>query len=729
LADLLERPRLAGARPFVAQLVSALTLPLRRLRPPELPVGGYADVATHGRPDQLLPSQLALDEWDFLRRYADHELLYFRREEPHARTEHELVVLLDQGMRTWGDVRLVLAAAVLALGRQAVGKRLPFFVAATSGGGEIADPLQIDPEVLGALLEASDLTAHPGLALERVLQQPGRVARDVVLLTHPRALREEDVRAAARRVTSGTRLFALALDGSGRASLEELKHGVPVPVTQFRVNFAAVPPPAAPRPPVVWSGPGLWHGDVEPVAFPFQFGASGPLRPDLIDFDQSGGWLLTVGYRGRMLHLWKTDGSRTEILPRPMLEDRLLGDVRAVLGVAGGFVVGGAIGDRLVAAHYDLDRRTCKAQVLTGWGQGGSWTWTYSLEHHTVVVSRGEVGWALDLGAGLLYLSGEEGPTSRARQAWSRAQKQQVPQGRMPVLGSLHEHPPDGVFSCYLDPDTGTVHLFGLDLEYQPFTPLADNQPVLRRSLALDARCRGGTLALKTVALGTRGTPVLRLFRGPQGTPLGEFSLARSEHGFALSADGSLLARQVGDWRLVVTPAGGEAPKAVTRAGGFSPNLQFRLGEGWLALQTGKHLHLIRWDGGPLTVWHQPAFGPLKEDPVPSPMGRSTFLKTGIPGQPVGVPERLHYDLNRFQAGARAGGLIAVADRFGQVVVLDANEKVVCLFFAFRNRLAGWLPDGTCLGPANFTGRPETAGATDRFSRALRQAAAGRSHP
>ena len=54
-------------------------------------MGGYADVTTNGPPDRLLPSQFALDEWDFLRRYADHELLYFRREEPHTRTRHELV--------------------------------------------------------------------------------------------------------------------------------------------------------------------------------------------------------------------------------------------------------------------------------------------------------------------------------------------------------------------------------------------------------------------------------------------------------------------------------------------------------------------------------------------------------------------------------------------------------------------------------------------------------------
>ncbi len=65
-------------------------------------------MTTTGNPEQILPSQFALDDLEFLRRFAERELLYFRREEPHSRTREELVVLLDQGVRTWGIVRLVL---------------------------------------------------------------------------------------------------------------------------------------------------------------------------------------------------------------------------------------------------------------------------------------------------------------------------------------------------------------------------------------------------------------------------------------------------------------------------------------------------------------------------------------------------------------------------------------------------------------------------------------------
>src|SRR5262249_55810374 len=170
--------------------------PPRRLAQRELPMGGYADVTTRGHPEQLLPSQFAVDTLEFIRRYAENELLYFRREEPPTRIQEELIVLIDQGVRTWGEVRLILNAAVLALGKLAARKGIGFRVAATSSADTL-EALKVEEQKLGELLEASDLSPHPGLALERVLEEKTTVARDVVLLTHPRNLREDEVVASA----------------------------------------------------------------------------------------------------------------------------------------------------------------------------------------------------------------------------------------------------------------------------------------------------------------------------------------------------------------------------------------------------------------------------------------------------------------------------------------------------------------------------------------------------
>ena len=324
-------------------------MPPRKRREPALPLGGYADVTTHGQPDQLLPSQFALDEWDFLRRFADRELLYFRREDPHARTRHELIVVLDQGVRTWGPVRLVLGAAVLALGRLAAQAKVPFYLAATSGGRDVIDPLHVDAGTLATLVEASDLSANPGLALERVLDRPPSESRDIVVLTHPRNLAEEDVRAAALRATPETRLLALCLDERGRAALSELRRGVPIPIRQFHVDFSrAAAGRLVPSEPQAFLLLAAGRGDIEPVGFPFRFGIGVPIGPNLFDFDQDGQWLLTATRDG-MLYIWATDGSgRMEILPRAQVKST---KVEAVTGVAGGFVASYRVKEWLVAAH------------------------------------------------------------------------------------------------------------------------------------------------------------------------------------------------------------------------------------------------------------------------------------------------------------------------------------------------------------------------------------------
>ncbi|HEV3117688.1 MAG TPA: hypothetical protein VGY58_11575, partial [Gemmataceae bacterium] len=315
IEELLERPRLAGVRPFVAQMVSALTLPPRRLAREEIPVGGYADVATHGQVEQILPSQFALDDLEFVRRYAERELLYFRREEPNQRTKQEMVVVLDQGVRTWGEVRLLLSAAVMALARQADRRRIPFLLRGTSMARGWIDPMQASAEALAEVLEASDLSPHPGYTLEWALEQPCTGARDIVLLTHPRNLLEQDVRAAIKRLTPEARLFTLSVDRGGSAAFDEIKRGARCPVRHFQVDLRrtdVAPLTPRERPSGVRTA---WEGDVEPIGFPFCFGPSGRVAPHLFQFDLAGEWLLAPDSDG-MLYAWKTDGSDMEILPR-----------------------------------------------------------------------------------------------------------------------------------------------------------------------------------------------------------------------------------------------------------------------------------------------------------------------------------------------------------------------------------------------------------------------------
>jgi hypothetical protein len=714
LEALLQRPRLSGARPFLAQMVSALSLPPRRLAHQEMPVGGYADVATRGQPDQILPSQFALDEQDFFRRFAEQELLYFRREEPQARTERELVVLLDQGVRTWGDVRLVLSAAALALAKQADRSRIPLFLAATSGQGEPVDPLQVDEETLGRLVDASDLTPNPGLALERILEQPALGARDVVLLTHPRNLQEPDVSAAARRVTAGTRLFTVALDGEGEVDLGEVRRGVPVRIRHFRVDFAPGsrrPPAEAVRTPNV---PGGWRGDVEPIGFPFRFGINTPIARDHFDFDQEGEWLLTASRDG-ILHAWKTDGSTMEVLPRGMWEGAPLTVVEAVLGVAGGFVVAGRMRDMLVTVHYDFVKRTCTS-YSHGRPPGASWHWEYSREHHALIGSVTTGGFrlvTLDLATGAGCSQMSQGKDSRAKNALMAAQLLKLPSRRLWILNTLDRAGGSRSSpSLYLDPGKGRVTVFSSTLPWPAFTPQADGRPVLMGCLALEAQCCGDTLALVVGRLGAKGSRVLHLFRGPEGIPLCDFPLYPLHGHYALSADGRYLARQTGECQLQVrNVADGGGLVFWTRKGGFSQQAQLLLGSQGMILQSGKtNAYVIRWDRDKLELRHE--------------QGKVQDLLQVADGEPAtraGLPECVKYDPQRFVLGAQAG-VIAVLDRFGQVAIFDRKQALICMFFAFAGQVAAWMPDGTSLGPASLTGQPPTPGAAEKIGRALRAA-------
>ncbi len=198
LAELERRPRLAGIGRLVSRLEGVLSLPPRRLAWSELQEGGYADITTKGSPEQILPIQFALEGEEFLRRFAERELLYFHREEPRQPTTEEIILLVDQGVRTWGDIRLTLTGGAIALLRQAERRRVAIKLAVTSNDGEPVDPTQLEPGALSTLLEASDLSAHPGQALARLLDDATEARRDIVLLTHPRSLADPSVAAAAR---------------------------------------------------------------------------------------------------------------------------------------------------------------------------------------------------------------------------------------------------------------------------------------------------------------------------------------------------------------------------------------------------------------------------------------------------------------------------------------------------------------------------------------------------
>lgn len=736
--ELLLRPRLAGSRPHIDQMMTTLSVPPRRQAPQALPLGGYADVVTHGSFDRLLPSQHALDDLEFLRRFSENELLFFRREEPPTPTRHKLVVILDQGVRTWGDVRLVLTAATLALAQRAEARLVEFRLACTSTP-DLLDPRAMLVELFGQLLEASDLSRDPGLVLERVLETPETTPRDIFLLTHPYALSEPDVAAAARRLASGDRLFAMTVNAGGSAELVEMRHGLPVRLKLFQVDFDPAVVPELRTSPSNWSGP------VEPYGWPFRFVPPGPV--DRFDFDESGKRVLAVLHDG-MLCVWETKTGKSELLPRPMIDGAIAKNWKSLIGVADGFalLMRGDIG--WIVVHYDMVKRQCSVLPVPMGGASprGDAVLMYLGRRHTLLVyhaSRDESLGAIDLHTKVWESLKAPAATTRTT-FWESLNRGPI-QRRLPATASradvgadrtrnYHMNPMNGAFTVS---DGGTFaaeddKAIGIKL-WPTFVPHTQGQAsyVKDRRDILDVQLAGATLGiLARGSVHRMETTLLALHRGPDGGFLREipFSNDSSTAKFMLSSDGAQVA-MVADSKSFTVQAT-DAPQRLIHAnlGHFGAGTRLWVGDQAFLVSCGRHgnsWHMAEWLNGfvvfsenhrgrnlAAATFKNPAFKRFidQHDPVESVVGVGADL----------------LDEHRYRSGVRRGQACFLLDQYGQILVFDRDGRLMFQFYAYGDTWTAWLPDGTRCGRGMVHHWPNVPGAASAVGNALRTATRGR---
>lgn len=693
-----DRSRLGGAVPLVRHFVSALTLPPRRRTPPRLPVGGYADVTNRGDPARLLPSQLALDPDEFVRRFAENELLFFRREDPHERRQEHLALVVDQGVLTWGPVRLALGAAVLAFGRLAARRKLAVTVRFGSAPAERFAPPTSDSGRFGEVLEASDLSPHPGHALAEEVLDPSAPERDIVLLTHPRAASEPEVRRLAKLVAAGCRLFALTAAEDGQVELVQLRDGGTVPVSRFRVDFTPPAPPSA-APPTPVTGP--WKGDVEPVPFPFRFGLTN--RVFDLAFDMGGERLLAASVNG-FLHAWTLADGSVEVLSRGYADRQVLKAVQAVIGVGNGFAVCGRWGNGLAVAHYDWPTRTVTLHRLLA-NAGSMETAWYGFPHlHSVAVKTGPVYRAVDLGTGGVFPDMKDRPdvVARAQAAVDAARNLLLPPPHLPVLTSDFSQAPRPPYLVHESP-TGRLRAVLPDRKVW-FLPTNDGRPRFRTFPPV-AQMAGRTLALQSTQTWTWTIHDL----DNDAATLAESGPVKG--GVAkLSPDGQYFARQVNSDTIQVTePAGGRVV-LMTKPGHCHSNLEVRLGPQCLGVSIGHRGCLIDWSAGPLRV----VDGPTAADDFRGRAKNQFYAgTTGLLG-PASARFSSRFKFPKWEAGL---------DLFGQVAFVREG-RVTCLFIYRRGKLAAWSPDGVRFGPPELTGGPATPDALERLGEVLRRTTA-----
>lgn len=733
LTEVERTPRLAGIGRLVSRLEGAITLPPRRLAWSELQDGGYSDIATRGTPEQILPIQFALEGEEFLRRFAERELLYFHREEPRAPATEELIVVVDQGVRTWGDVRLALAGAALALARQAERRGIAIKMAATSNDAQVVDPARLEPRALGELLAASDLSPHPAGALERLKGLATAARRDVILLTHPRSLVQPEVRAAAEALAreGGARLFAISVDSSGQLELTELRRGLPVVVARARIDL--IPAESPPRPAAL-APPDrpitlVWQGRFESIGFPFHTGVLDSLGTAShsaswnFDFDEAGDRILILGRHG-LLFSCRIDGSEAEVVPRPRVGNEVLTLHGAPVGVAGGFVLEGVSDQRPFLVHYDFSGRICQLQELDS--THGELRWLYYRDLHAVAgvpVARDRPAVAFDLGE-----SGNRAlMSSRASRAASRADAgiRPYPLIVSPVWTRSGLTSPDlsDSASLWLDSVSGTLSFGRGGGSETTLTPLMDGRPALQGSRLVRALQGGDVLA--ALVAGSAGS-VLYFLSVSRGTVIGLFPLPALPAGtaFALSRNGQRFARALDGSRLEVRDVPGDQPPVL-----MTPRenvwIHFAtLGRSCLLIRefdlTGPRRSqvscLVRWDQGCLFhAWH------VSDSSIMDEHGGVVAVSRSIPSGNHG----LGYDPERFVQMIETRSLRILIDRYNHLVVFGGGGELVCMMFVSCHEFAAWLPDGTVFGSRRLIGGEPTPGAGERIAAVLSRAEEG----
>lgn len=722
-----HRPRLIGAAHLVPALDAALTIPPRRQSPEVVPQGGYADVTTRGQPERLLLSQFALDTDEFVRRFAENELLFFRPEIPHEPQPSVRMIVLDQGVRTWGHVRLALAGAAMSLlGRE--GRSIHSTSLVTSSDSKPISLENTTPQELVARLEASDLSRHPANLITVALSRwdTPESPRDVIVLTHPRSLAEPAVVSALNAHYDSDRIFALTVDNSGWSELIEWGDRGPVRMRSFRVDLTAAEQARiatpAPRSETV---PASWTGDREPIGFPFRPGIVAD--PIVFGFDGPGEWLVTASRDG-ILQAIPTTGEPPEVWPRPYRNGAVLKSVDKILGVMDGVVVCGQMNlpddsilvthsqnsvivqDPIVSAgstiddwpisitwhvavHYDRVNRTVKLHRLARVISGASWFVSMNrrvVGIRTILRNRSPFTSLLDLSTGELSQRTSESD-------WT----------------ILNHGPPINVpFFHRISPDADVPHDTsvcledaGLELRRGPdswprFMPTRDGKPILKNATIESCQLAFNVLVLSILRDGVREKLVIR---GPHPRLVYRLPGLERSGASSLSTDGNLLAyrSRVMDVSIVETTSSALPRTVATNARLHNELIVSLLDSPFnLTIGIGDFIHRFWIESDALQHSLQRGRPPVHDR-------HGSNLAT-------------FYDRSRFPAKAIAqtDTMCAVVDRLGQVLLMT-GDRVLFSFVVRRERAAAIGSDGTCWGDVVLLGCPVTPNAAELLARRI----------
>ncbi|HQR41045.1 MAG TPA: hypothetical protein PLX97_00145, partial [Gemmatales bacterium] len=622
---------------------------------------------------------------------------------PVTLPEADLLLILDQGIRTWGSTRLRLTAAALALAIKAQRHGRKVYLTTSSHYREMLDVNEHKPEQLAEVLEKSDLTSHPSVAISMLAELTREQTLDVVLLSHPRNLLERAVIVANQAFHTESRLFALTVDEESNACWGEIRHGELTRVQRFHIQPVHRPETKKKRNRAIGeSHRGLrWTGPVEPFASPFQV----PQRYRVVDvdFDTDDEMMYVLDSSGRVTAYWMYEPHFSTLLPRVMHEQESP-PLTGITGVPRGFVAFGMENHQVIhMAQFDMHVKAQRVQLAKHHGFSDRMMASHIVGPMGVrchLPASDELWFtSMDGGCALVY-DLQENSTQMKYDEEHVIETLRVQAWRKPTISGGKTRLEQFAFRS----TTGEITINDKGQEFR-FTPLSDGNPLHLNQTIKEVQKGGDVLCLLMQVPRTSST-ILYAYSLPHFHRIGEFN---DVNYFKLSASGRYLAHRLHPFCVQVLDLQQNNRMVLrTRSGNMVKVREMVAGPGWLYVRYSSRQsnYLIDWRSGVLQCTYRSAH---PHEYAQQPVHRSSMVELGYTSNKDRKVHRCHITY----------GHRIMADELGHIWVHDLHDNLICVFLLDQTDLAGWMPDGTTFGPARLVGHDSIPDAPRLFAEAL----------
>jgi hypothetical protein len=201
---------------LVKEIRAAVSFPRRIVPGDDLGLGGVSDLTNRGEFDRLLLSELAQDDDVLTIRVALREAMYLRREAPPSPPAEARALLIDHGLRMWGQPRFLACAVMLAfmVEHEALGGLKLF----RSVRGNLQSVTVQSTAELEEHISALDPSLHCGDAIRGFADACRENRWEPILVTSEESYSDEGFRRPLREAGFGV-CYVAVVDRNGRLRL------------------------------------------------------------------------------------------------------------------------------------------------------------------------------------------------------------------------------------------------------------------------------------------------------------------------------------------------------------------------------------------------------------------------------------------------------------------------------------------------------------------------------